>query len=460
MNLYGPVRAAAFEGTADVVLHLAAWPEGNVAPTAHEITVLPPKATKTEPTTDRLTKTLPHPDRKANVGVVRFSPDGARLMGSGYPSGVVQFWDTKTWAETARLDTPTGLRASWDYAIPTPDWKGVLVYGRTRKVVKEEKGGKVTERLQVDGRIDVYDPASGKRTDTVALPDRGPQQLWMAPDGKSVVLNTEGSFAATDRDRPSFTERLDLTTKTATKLFDTYSMPAFTPDGKAAFFAVEKYTPNGGFEHSFVRYDLAAGKVTATKQEPDKETFFGRPAASPDGSRLFGTSGRSVNAKTEGFALAVLDPATLAEKARLPLDADPDAAATFTGPLFTADGKTAVIRVGDRLLLWDVAADKLARTVTLPIDGFGFLAVSPDGKRAAVVGRPKFDAKAVGRNPDAEYLPQPRVVVVELADPKAAPAVLMLPPGGSGQPAFSPDGKTLAVGVTGGVALLDVSKVK
>src|ERR1700722_1321358 len=108
---------------------------------------------KREPVTNRLFKTLPHPDRKANIGVVRFSPDGTRLMMSGYPSGVVQFWDTTTWKETARLDTPSGLRSSWDYALPTPDWKSVLVYTMSRKVVREETDGKVRQRLQIDGRI-------------------------------------------------------------------------------------------------------------------------------------------------------------------------------------------------------------------------------------------------------------------------------------------------------------------
>lgn len=459
MNLYGPVRAAEFEGTAEVVLSFAAWPEGFVEPTVHTIPVQPPKkGPKPLPATDRLTKTLPHPDRQATVGVVRFSPDGTRLMGSGYPSGVVQFWDTKTWTEVTRIDTPSGLRTSWDYAVPTPDWKAVLVYGRTRKPMKEEKDGKVTDRLQIDGRIDRYDTAAGKLTDTIPLPGRGPQQFWLAPDGKTAVLNMEGSFAATDADRPQTTELVDLTTKTATKLFDSFAMPTFTPDGKAAYVATVKYNRTGGAERSLVKLDLATGKVTAKKEFPDAETYFASPTLSPDGKRLFAHTGRAVKQKTEDFALVALDPATFAEKGRVPGELKPDDGVYAFDPLqFTPDGQTVVTRLGNRVFVWDVAADNLVSTVAIPDTGHGFSAVSPDGRRFAIAGRPKFDLKALGSNPDPEDLPQPRVILLDLTDGKSEPAVLMLPPGASGGAAFSPDGKTLAVGGGGGVYLLDVT---
>ena len=63
MNLHGPVRAAEVEGTAKVVISLSTWSEGKVQPTVHEVTVRPAKkGRKLEPVTDRLLRTLPHPD--------------------------------------------------------------------------------------------------------------------------------------------------------------------------------------------------------------------------------------------------------------------------------------------------------------------------------------------------------------------------------------------------------------
>src|SRR5262249_3936354 len=190
-------------------------------------------------------------------------------------SGVVQVWDTRTWKETARLDTPPGSRSSLRYANPTPDWKAILVDVRTRKLVREEKDGKVHERLQIDGRIDLYDAQTGKRKDSVVFRDRGPSQLFVVPDGKSAFVNTEGTFTApTASKRPAFAELVDLTGKTARRLFDSHAYPVFAPDGKTAYLAKLQYLPKGAVNAALVKYDLAAGKVVKAVAAPDDQTFF------------------------------------------------------------------------------------------------------------------------------------------------------------------------------------------
>ena len=74
-----------FTSRARCLISFDAWPEGNVHPTTHQITVLAPKpGPKPEPVTERLLKTLPHPDRQATVGDVRFSADCKRLMMAGF----------------------------------------------------------------------------------------------------------------------------------------------------------------------------------------------------------------------------------------------------------------------------------------------------------------------------------------------------------------------------------------
>jgi hypothetical protein len=456
VNLHGPVRAAEVEGTARVVISLSTWSEGKVQPTVHEITVrAPKKGRKTELVTDRLVRTLPHPDRKANIGVVRFSADGTRFMMTGYPSGVVQIWDARTWKETARLDTPSGLRSSWDYALPMPDWKSVLVYVMSRKLVREEQGGKVKERLQIDGRIDVHDAAGGKRRDSIPLRDRGPQGLFLVPGGKAVVVNTQGSFAA-GADRPQFTELVDLSTGTAKKLFDTFAQPAFAPDGKTAYFSITKYRPGGEVENSLVKYDLARARVLKTKDK-DRGTYFASPTLSPGGKRLFVVTGRLVKSRTEDGALAVLDSDTFGELARIPGEEKPDSGITFADPQFTPDGKTLITRCGGPLIVWDVATNRTVRTVPVGDLHFTRLLLSPDGKRAVVVGMPKFDFRRMARDGDTQDLPQPRLLLIDLSDPNSKPQVHMLPNGMLGGAAFSPDGSTLAVGGAGGAHLIDVS---
>ena len=161
----------------------------------------PKKGPKHEPVTERLTKTLPHPDRKASIYDLRFSPDGKRMMMVGFPSGVVQLMDTATWKEVARIEAPMGRRTNTNYANPTPDWKTILVDMNTRKVVREEKDGKVSERLQVDGRIDLFDASSGKLKYSIPFRDRGPMRVFPLPIGNVALADFECSFTAT-RDRP------------------------------------------------------------------------------------------------------------------------------------------------------------------------------------------------------------------------------------------------------------------
>jgi WD40 repeat protein len=431
-----------------------------VQPTTHEIIVRPAKkGRKPEPVTARLLRTLPHPDRQSNVGVIRFSPDGTRFMMTGYPSGIVQVWDARAWKETARMDTPSGLRGSWDYAVPTPDWKSILVHNMTRKVVSEEKDGKVRQRLQVDGRIDVYETASGKRTRSIPLPDRGPQQLFVVPGGKSVVIMAQGSFSA-GGDRPQTTELIDLASAKATKLFDTFSQPAFAPDGKSAYFTTMKYKPGGEFESALVQVDLTSGKVLKTKAPPDRQTYFVQPTLSPDGKRLFVVTGRALKSTTQSLALAMLDSDTLAERGRIAAEGQLDNSSTFTPPLFSPDGRTLLTRSGGPLIVWDMSSGKTVRSVPVGDLWLTRLVLSPDGKRAVLAGMPKYDYRAQARNPDPEDLPQVRLIVIDLTDPKSKPELQIMPSGMFGGVAISPDGTKLAVGSTGGVHLVDLAATK
>ncbi len=71
---------------------------------------------------------------------------------------------------------------------------------------------------------------------------------------------------------------------------------------------------------------------------------------------------------------------------------------------------------------------------------------------------PKFEgAEERVREPDPQDYPQPRVTLYDLAG-KNPPRTLVAPHGFVGGVAFSPDGKTLAFGTSGGVRLFDLTK--
>src|SRR5262249_22124525 len=82
-------RSGEVEATGPVILTSEAWPKGKVSPTEDETTApAPKKGRQREPLTDPVFKTLVHPDRKASIAGLRFSPDGKRLLAAGYPAGV------------------------------------------------------------------------------------------------------------------------------------------------------------------------------------------------------------------------------------------------------------------------------------------------------------------------------------------------------------------------------------
>ena len=102
-------------------------------------------------------------------------------------------------------------------------------------------------------------------------------------------------------------------------------------------------------------------------------------------------------------------------------------------------------------------------TGSIPLPGTGNsgwrLAFGGGGRLVAIPWAPRVDPELWKMtNPDPQDFPQPRVTVLDLTG-AAPPRTLIAPPGFVGGAALSPDGKTVALGTTGGGSLVRSQQV-
>jgi hypothetical protein len=108
------------------------------------------------------------------------------------------------------------------------------------------------------------------------------------------------------------------------------------------------------------------------------------------------------------------------------------------------------------LYVWDIPSKKMVYQLAQTKTEYRWVrAFRPDGKVIVLTTMPREEGRPV-RDPDPADLPQPRVRLVELASGKEV-ETLVCPNGFLVNAAFTPDGKYLAVGATGGVLLFDMS---
>jgi WD40 repeat protein len=394
----------------------------------------------------RLVRSLVHPDRTASVLTVRYSADGARLFTAGYPSGIAQVWDAASGKELRKVESPRPP-GSTDYTALSADWATMYIPLEKRKATLERKDGQRTLREEFSGEVMVWDLATGKpRSPLRVEPSRGVFRATLSPDN-TLLLTVE---TMTDSRRKTYL--WDLRTRTCRKFLDSYCLAAFAPDGRTVAAAVNHYEPQAGTVRLL---DFPSGRELARCASPEKDRILSVPVYSPDGKVLAVPIGGKKDAPP---TLLFLDARTLEVRGTLAAPAQEGKGWLFDHR-FSPDGRylAACDRSGT-VYLWDVAAMKLARTWTVgPKSRLSSLAFSPDGRRLAVIGQPAWDEREAGDDPDPQDLPQPRVYLFE-TDSDHGPEVLVCPHGYRGRLAFSPDGKTLAVGGAGAVHLFDVSR--
>lgn len=452
MDLHGPVRPvqATTAGNAVVVISLDSWIGATVAPTEHTITVVRPKAgAKSEPVSARLIGSLVHPERKAYMAGVRYSPNGARLFTAGYPSNVLQLWDVATGKEVRRIEAP-GYLGSEEPVGLTADWSAVYLPRFTKQTVRSDKDGRVGWRINFEGNVLVYDVASGvARPPLKAPPGRAILGAFASPDGRKLVTTEVQSYQAGDRVEFA-TVLWDTRTETAKPLGTGMAAAAFTPDAQRFALCLTSSDPRSGVLKLFDANGDELAELAASKGE-----LFSRPTISPDGQRLAAVQAKRFN--NQSAVVHVWDLSTRKELAAFPSGGE----FSFAMIDFSPDSqRLAATDFNSGVRVWDVATGRPVLEKSLGGQmRVRSLAFAPDGRRLAVAGQPKWDEKE-NRDPDPLDLPQPRVFLFDLTAPAAEPEVVICPHGYAGGLAISPDGKTLAAGGAGAVHLLDLTRKK
>jgi WD40 repeat protein len=449
VSLYGPVRADEKVGLGKAAVKLSMeWKGVAVASTTHTLTVLDAPGDKPLPVSPRLLRSLPHPDRTSSLWRVAFTPKGL-LFVSGYPSGTVQLWDVGSGKEVRRISSPHGYRGSADYALTPADFSTLYVPLEGRKIKRDPNDAKKPITVVFDGKVLAWDLATGKpRPGVEPRKGLGVAAAYLSPGGKRLVAVERGGYTI-GSDPPADLVRLyDTATGKSWPLGEGYGQAVFSADGRRIYLARSRYRGNRG--GTLAVFD-ARGKELATLLEV-KGLGLSWPVLSSSGNAL--VVELSKGRINEPATLKVFDLKTNKEIASFASGG----AFPFTKPAFSPDG--ALLAAGDydgQVTIWDVRKKAVARKHRFKGMSMGLeVAFSPDGRWLAAPARVKTEREG-GWDVDPLDLPQPRVFLFDLTR-EAPPEEVVCPHGWSGGVAFSPDGKTLAVGGAGAVHLFDVSR--
>jgi WD40 repeat protein len=414
--------------------------------------VAPRPGAKPEPVSRRLVRTLTHTNRQALIGTVLFAPDGKWIAGCGlYGTGGLQVWDTTTGKQLRNVSIPEGYRSQYDPLPAAPDGHTLYVPLVRERSIRTTKDGHPTVLQEVDGEIQVWDLATGRRRPPLRpTPPGGVVGVALSADGNWLGAVERRVTDERTRTRDVLT-LWDVRARTARDLTaaQRYKVPRFAPDGKtlaAPFVNAESR------RKALALWDVPGGKRRAILHSG--ADYYGEPAFSPDGRFVATDLSRP---KARAPEVKVWEVASGKEVVTF---AGPEKATGFHHLAFSPDGRrlAAVTYEAGQVVLYDVPGRKLVRVEDLGKNAMlRRPAFSPDGKWLAVPGQPLPEGARRVADESPLNLPQPRVFLFDLAA-GGEPEVVVAPHGLAGRAAFSPDGRALALGGTGCVWLFNLLK--
>jgi WD40 repeat protein len=428
---------------------LVGWREGNVTGAkCAAVVALSKSSFASLPVSPKLVRSLPHPDRKSSLPIVTFDAQG-RLIVSGYPSGVIQVLDPATGKELRTIETPRGYRGSFGYLQLSQDKKTLFAALDDSKFEPVRSGEKKSWFRRYSGETRVYDMQTGKLKSLLKTdPPRGVNLIAVSPDGSKLASMECSSGPSEEFEKLRAIYLWDIKTAKPIKLRDGYGDLRFTPDGKLMFITVNARARKTGVVYV---YASATGKEVARLE--NKESEWSTFVFSPDGKRA---AGSLIDAKTKKPVVRLHNLPNL--EAKVDLTADLPSGVLFSHLTFLPDGKRLLAVAKDTVYLWDLTNRKPAKLWRLDTPGRVFrLALAPNGNRiaAATWFVPPELQNARDEAVTPQDYPQPRVFLIDLERDK--PERIVCPHGWWGQPAFSPDGKWLAVGGAGAVHVFDIA---
>lgn len=435
-----------------MTLSFAAWKQARVASTTQEAAVVRPKVVvKSEPVSPALVASLAQPDREGQPSTITFSPDGKVLLTGGHPTNVVQLWDVKTRKELRRIEVARGFAGSAGQPRMSPDWKTLYVPVISRRHQAVETDGKRSVRTVFSGEVRRWDLTNGKALAPLGPAEgHGPLFAWPTPAGDQVVC---AEWPSHGHDTPPVQQTVLLTLKTGRRqaLIDGQGTPHFSADGKFFILTANDFSARTA---KVRRFELPSGQEVAKLDWADKERRYVSSALSPDGRVIAVTR---YGQKGTGPEVRFLNAITFASRGRYVAAPSPGDHGWAKGG-FTPDSKRYFILAPGVVELWDVAEQKVVRTIKLGRQANTWEhAVSADGRLLALGWLPIDELPARTLGADPRDLPQPRVTLINLKEEKID-RTLIAPHGHVGPLAFSPDGRALALGGLGAVHLFDLDK--